>query len=528
MKKSKGSDKLKLIMGDLILFNANIITMEPRLPKAQLIAVKNKKIHKVTTNEAIKDLKTSKTEWIDCKGKTVIPGMIDPHFHFMGFCESLVTLDLSPRNNIHSISDIQDKIRVFARTLPPGTWIRARGYNEFYLAEKRHPNRWDLDEATSLHPVRLTHRSGRAHVLNSLAMKLINISREMADPEGALIDRDVQTGEPTGLLYGMGEFLGKFIPPLEKEQLERGVKLANLNLCSSGITSIHDVSPRNNLDRLKMFNQWKEEGLLKPGISLSLGPEGFREYLSEPFRFKSLDETVPIRGVKIILHETTGQLSPGMEELKELLLEIHRSGFQAIIHAIEEKTIEAACDAIEVVLEKIPKPDHRHRLEHCSVCSPSLAKRIASLGITVVTQPSFIYYNGDRYLKTVPENDLKHLYPISTLIKNGVMIAGSSDCPVVPLNPIMGIYSAVSRKTEAGNYVLPEEKLSLYEALKIYTVNAARAIFEENIKGTIKPGKLADLVVLSGDPTELSPDELRDIQVEMTIIRGEIVWEKRD
>jgi predicted amidohydrolase YtcJ len=144
----------------------------------------------------------------------------------------------------------------------------------------------------------------------------------------------------------------------------------------------------------------------------------------------------------------------------------------------------------------------------------------------VVTQPSFIYYNGDRYLKTVPKPNLEHLYPLSTLIKNGVAVAGSSDCPVVPPSPIVGVYAAVSRRTEAEDFVLPDEQITPLEALTMYTRDAAKATFDEEIKGSIEPGKLADLVVLSGDPTKVPANEIKDIEVEMTILDGEVVWDK--
>jgi predicted amidohydrolase YtcJ len=148
------------------------------------------------------------------------------------------------------------------------------------------------------------------------------------------------------------------------------------------------------------------------------------------------------------------------------------------------------------------------------------------LEITVVTQPSFIYYNGDRYLKTVPKPNLEHLYPLSTLIKNDVEVAGSSDCPVVPANPILGVYSAISRRTEAGDFVLPDEQITPIEALKMYTQNAAKATSQERVIGSIEPGKLADLVVLSRDPTKLPANEMKDIEVEMTILGGEVIWDK--
>ena len=513
-------------MTDLILFNANVITMDPTFPIAQLVAIRNGKIEKVAGNDNLKDLRNSKTKVIDCHGKTVLPGFIDAHIHFHGFSERLMTLNLSPRNNVCSISDIRDKISQISKELPSGTWIRGAGYNEFYLAEKRHPTRWDLDVATSTHPIKLTHRSGRAHVLNSLALRLVNISKETAGPTDGLIDRNIQTGEPTGLLYGMGDYLAKAIPHIDGTQMEQGVKLANMELCSSGITSIYDASPRNNLSRWKMLEHWIESGLLKSRVSMALGMEGYEEYRKHPFHTRIDENRLRVQGLKIILHETTGRLYPTQEELNEMVFDIHRSGLQAVLHAIEGKTIEAACNAAAYALKKFPRSDHRHRIEHCSVCTSPLARRIASLGIMVVTQPSFIYYNGDRYLKTVPKPNLEHLYPLSTLIKNGVGVAGSSDCPVVPANPILGIYSAVSRKTEAGDFFLPDEQVTPLEVIKMYTLDAAKATFEERMKGSIEPGKLADLVVLNGDPTKLPADEIKDIEVEMTILGGDVVWEK--
>ena len=209
-----------------------------------------------------------------------------------------------------------------------------------------------------------------------------------------------------------------------------------------------------------------------------------------------------------------------------MVLEIHRAGFQVAIHAIEENAVEATCSAIEFALQKHPRADHRHRIEHCSVCSPPLIKRLASLGIIVVTQPSFIFYNGDRYLQTVPNHELQHLYPIGSLFNAGISVAGSSDCPIVPPNPLIGIYSAASRKSEAGEIVGEKEKTTPLNALRMYTLNAARASFQERLKGSITPGKFADLVVLNGDPTTATADEIKDMEVEMTILNGEVVWEK--
>ena len=178
-------------MIDLILTNANGITMDPACPRAQLIAIKDGRIRAVGRNENLGQLKQGSRSVVNLKGKTVLPGFIDAHCHFLGFAEGLVTLDLQPGNNIRSISDLQAAIRQESRDRVPGTWIKGKGYNEFYLAEKRHPSRRDLDAVTTAHPVKITHRSGRAHVLNSLALKLVGITRETGDPPEGLIDRDI-------------------------------------------------------------------------------------------------------------------------------------------------------------------------------------------------------------------------------------------------------------------------------------------------------------------------------------------------
>lgn len=512
-------------MIDIILTNANVITLDQECPRAQLIAVKDGRILSVGRTEDLDKLRQESRVVIDVRGKTILPGFIDAHCHLIAFAESLVTLDVKPQNNIRSIADIQAAIQQKSCDAAPGVWIKGRGYNEFYLREKRHPLRWDLDSATTIHPVKLTHRSGRAHVLNSLALRLAGISKETPDPPGGFIDRDMEAGEPTGLLYGMGDYLAKSNPPRDREQMEQGIKMVSRQLSSWGITSIHDASPRNNLNRWRMFQRWIREGILKQRINFIMGSEGFKEYRKLSFPSSAAENQLRIGGVKIIVHETTGRLSPGQEALNEMVHVVHEAGLPAVLHAIEGKAIDAACDAIEYTLGRSHRSDHRHRIEHCSVCPESLARRIASLGIRVVTQPSFIYYNGERYLRTVPKPNITHLYPIATLKKNGVKVIGSSDFPIVPPNPMMGIYAAVSRKAENGELVLPEERISASEAVRMYTDHAAELSHEETMKGSIKPGSLADLVVLSHDPLSLPPDEIKNIRVEMTILKGEVVWD---
>ena len=514
----------------IVLVNANIVTMEPSRPRAECLAIEGGHILFVGSKKALEKSFLKHFELLDCRGRTVLPGFIDAHCHLRGFAESLVTLDLSPAQGVSSLPDINAAIRKLSQKILPGTWIRARGYNEFYLAEKRHPTRWDLDEAAPNHPVKLTHRSGHAHVLNSLGLSLVGVSSETGDPPGGLIDRDAATGEPTGLLFEMGKFLSERIPPLDNLELLRGINIANQKLLSFGITSLQDASHLNDVKRWKEICSWKEERLFNPRISFMLGSKGFEQFGKTGFPgFSSSvsEDQLRIRGVKVLLDETTGELNPSQTELNEMVLNIHRSGFQVAIHAVEENAVESACSAIDYALDRIPRSNHRHRIEHCSVCSPALSRRLAALGVIVVTQPSFLFYNGDRYLETVPIHQLEYLYPIGSLLKAGIPVAGSSDCPIVPPNPLLGIYAAVTRKSQTGRIVSPEQQIEPLDALRMYTTHAARASFEEHHNGSITPGKLADLVVLNGDPSVATDDEIKDIEVEMTILNGEVAWEKQ-
>ena len=510
----------------LILTKARVITMDPMRPLAEGLIIKDGRVRLVGLEKDIKTDPKDACRVIDCRGRTVLPGFIDAHFHLQAFAESLVNLNVSPSGGVSSIADIQTALEKITRTLPPGTWIRAGGYNEFYLTDQRHPHRWDLDQAAAGHPVKLSHRSGHAHVLNSHGLKITGISIETPDPPGGLIERDIRTGEPTGLLFGMGGWLADKIPPLDEGQLEAGLKRADRELVSVGLTAIQDASSRNDLERWRRLQRWKEEGRLKCRVSMMMGATNIIQGQEGQAAVRPADGHVRVGAVKIIVSQTSGRQHPSQADLNELVMAVHRSGRQAAIHAIEQESVQAACSAIEYALKRLPRSDHRHRIEHCSECPPALARRLADLGIAVVTQPAFIYYHGQRYLKTVLTGELRHLYPIATLMQNGVLTAAGSDCPIIPADPLKGIYAAVSRTADTGQTISPQEGVTPLEALKMYTLNAARSNFQEADHGSIKPGRRADLVVLDGDPTILAPEAIKDIRVDMTIINGEVVWER--
>jgi predicted amidohydrolase YtcJ len=510
---------------DIILKNANVLTMDNRQPAAELVAITGDKISLVAGNDGLASAAGATTRVIDCQGKTVMPGFNDAHCHLFSFIRKLLSLDLSP-SSVSSIADIKETIRRRAEETPLGKWLSGTDYNEFYLTEKRCPTRWDIDEAAPDHPVVLSHRSLHACVLNSLALSLAGISRETPDPPGGLIDRDLTTGEPNGVLFEMlGYIREKVMPPLSDDELSDGVALANRHYLSYGITSLQEATVRNDYRRWQIIGGFKEAGKLRSRVYVMLGAPARSQFQESGLISGSGNSQLRLGAVKVMLGEATGQVQPPQEELNQLALDCHRAGFQLAFHAIEESTVAAAIGALEYADGYWPVAGKRHRIEHCSECPPHLLERLSKLGAVIVTQPPFIYYSGERYLATVAASQLPWLYRIKSPLESGLIVAGSSDSPVVPNNPLVGVYATVTRKAESGQELLPEEGVPVSQALALYTINAAYASFEEDIKGSIAPGKLADIVVLSADPMKVLPEQIKDIKVEMTILGGEVVWE---
>jgi len=511
-------------MTDRLFINGDFHTLHSTLPRCRWIAVKDGIIRYMGTGSVPSAFRTAADDIADLQGKSVLPGFIDPHLHFRALAESLVTPSLGPDSGIRTIGDIADNIKAVAKNVAAGKWLRASGYNEVYLAEKRHPDRSDLDKAAPAHPVKLTHRSGHAHVLNSLALSRIGISKETDDPPEGIIERDYETGDPTGLLWGLNDYLSARIPEIDDTQLAQGVALANEKLLSRGITSFQDASPRNGRKRWEWFASLKQNGCLTPRVAMMVGWDGFEQLEKEGFGRWASENRLAVRGVKIRLDETSGTLYPDVSTLKERVLAIHQSGYQAIIHAIEPPAIDAAADAIAYALKRAPSPDHRHRIEHASVCPPDLTEKLSRLGVMVTSHPAFIFASGDRYLKTVPGDQLPYLYPIASLLNAGIGVSAASDAPIADINPITAIYSAVTRHSETGKPVTAEEGITLDSALRLFTQAPAAALFQEERKGALSLGKLADFVVLSENPFGIPESRIKDIEVVATAIGGRIVW----
>jgi predicted amidohydrolase YtcJ len=507
----------------LLLKNAKVITMNsPRSatqPAAELVAIDGDTIFYVGKNSEAERLTGHDTKVIDCEGKTVMPGFNDAHVHTFSLVKKILSVDLT---TVRSIEDIKKAVRKQAAKTPPGNWISCTDYNEFYLVGKTCPTRWDIDEVAPDHPVILSHRSLHACVLNSMALSLAGITKDTPEPPGGRIERDLETGEPNGILIDMISFIRSGVmPPLSEKELNRGLTRLNKLFLSNGLTSVQDATVRNGADRWQAICRFILDQKIRSRMTFMPGNEYWKEFQSMQMKTGAGDNLMQMGAVKFLV-----EVQHNQQILNEQVLECHKAGWQIALHAVAESSIETAVTALENAAKHSPTAGRRHRIEHCVECTPKLMERIKKLDLMIDTHPGNLYYSGERYLATVEKNQLPWLYRIKTPLAEGIKLAFASDAPVIPINPMIGIYGAVTRQAESGQVLLPEERITVAQALELYTHGGAYASFEDKIKGVLAPTMLADMIILSGDPLTVPPEKLKDIKVEKTIIGGEVVWER--
>ena len=508
----------------MLLYNAHVLTFDRARPTAEAVLVDGGKIAAVGGNREVSGLLRAGGATVDCQGKTLLPGFIDAHCHLLATAGMLTGVDCGP-GAVKSIKGLKAALRKAARTTPAGGWVRGYGYDDERLEEGRHPDRWDLDEAVPQLPVRVHHRSGHAVVLNSSALDLAGINRETADPVDGVIQRDPESGEPTGLLWEMAGFLRQRLrqnrDPVSREE---GIKRLDRKLLSCGITSAQDAGPGNDLGRWRDFQAIKEEGRLTSRVTVMAGQPHLEEFCAAGQEWGWGDDWLRLGHAKIVLTMTTGTLLPGERDLARMVVEAHKDGFPVAIHAVEKEAVEAAAR----VLAKHPFAGDR--IEHCSECLPEALGLLRRSGTRVVTQPGFVYWRGDDYLERVEPELLPWLYPLGVWHGAGVPLAFGSDAPVIDPNPWPGIAAAVTGRTRGGemlNGPASGERtggMPLVDALRAYTLGGALAEGREKLKGSIEPGKLADLVLLKGNVSEGDGPELAGMEASLTIVGGEVVW----
>jgi len=522
-----------MLNATLAILNTNVMTLDSKQPKAEAVAIQNGKIIAVGSNEEIRKYVGKETKIIDAKNGTVVPGFVDCHVHMTGFGWSLQTLDL---RNVNSIKEMQQKLQEYAEKNSEKSWILGGRWDQEKFVERRFPNRWDLDEASADKPVFLVRVCGHVGVANSKALQLAGITKETT-VEGGEIDLDKATGEPTGIVRENAlEIIMKAIPKPSPKELEDVCLLACRKAVEAGLTGVHWIV--DSADEICIIQKVHSEGKLPLRVYLGIPVDFLDELVDLGLATGFGNDMVKIGFIKIFADgslgartaalkapysdkpETSGMIICTQRKLNRLVLKAHRAGLQLGVHAIGDHAIEVVLKAFLKASREFPRENHRHRIEHCSVLNPKLIRRMKRLGLIASVQPHFIV-SDFWVVERVGNARARWVYPFNTLMHEGLVVVSGSDCPVEPINPLLGIWAAVARK----GFV--EESLTLEEALRTYTLNAAYASFDENKRGTIAVGKFADLTILSDNLDTVSPDKIKDVAVEMVLVDGEVVYARQ-
>lgn len=529
---------------DLLFLNGNVLTMDDTQPTADAVAVRGARIDRVGSSAELRAEAGPGTQVIDLGGRTLLPGFNDNHTHPIYYGIGLSQINATPAAQ-PTLAGLQAAFRA-AAAAPAGSrgdWLLARGYDDTRLDVLRHPTRYELDEVTGGRPAWLVRTCGHLGVANSAALALAGITRDTPDPQGGEIARDAH-GEPTGLLAETAmSLVSRHIPRVTRAGMKDALRAAGERFHAYGITSVGEASIRTS-DEFAAYEELVAEGelpvrvftmmliddtldaLARLGMRtgygndwLRIGPAKFFQDGSGGGRTAAMfDEYVNDPGNRGITIYTQEELNDGFGRA-------HDAGFQLAAHAIGDRAITMILDAYEAALTRAPKADHRFRIEHCGMCTPQIIDRMAAMGVVAVPQPNFIYELGDSYIRNFTPEQLALAYPGRTWHDRGILAIGSSDVPVVDCNVLVNLRSAVTRLTATGQRMGPQQGVTIEEALRMFTRNGAYGSFEERAKGTLTPGKLADLVVLSGDPRAIPAEDLPTLTVDLTVVDGRVVYE---
>jgi len=531
-----------MLKASLVLLNGKIATMDNRNPWADALAVLGERIICVGKDEIVKDYITKETEVIDLKGRLALPGFNDAHLHFAGGGLTFLRVDLK---GCRSFQEIEKRFLDKTSKLQAGSWILGRGWDQALFNQGNWPDKTFLDRISPHNPVFLKRVDGHTGWANNLALKLAGIDRNTLAPEGGIIVKDSLTGEPTGILMESAvELVDKVIPKPSFEELTSGVKEAMKEAKRYGITSIQDNS---DLEVIEVYKELLEKKELKVRVSEWLPLELIKnleelnrlmEIFPEQSNFLKIGLLKTMADGTFGSHtaflfepyedesEKSGMLLLEEKELENMVFQADKSGYQVGIHAIGDRANQIVLSIYEKIKKLNPERERRHRIEHCSLLRKKDLPRLAKSGVIASVQPAF--WISDRKLaeQGLGKERTRKAYAWRSLLDSGVILAFGTDWPIEPLNPMLGIYSAVTRDVETyGNASLhPEQRLSVEQAVKAYTWGSAYAEFQEKEKGSLEVDKLADIVILSKDIFSIHAEEILETEVDMTILGGEIIY----
>jgi predicted amidohydrolase YtcJ len=539
-----GTARAQTPAADLILTNARVYTADAARPRAQAVAIRDGRIVFVGSAREAAALRGSATRTLDLNGKTIIPGMIDAHGHLAGLGNSLRIVDLVGTT---SYEQIVERVRQKALRTTAGSWIQGRGWDQNDWATTGFPTHDALSRAVPDHPVILGRIDGHAILANAQAMQLAGITRTTPDPEGGRIVRDAK-GDATGVFVDNAtSLIEPRVPRATSADVREGVRLAMRELNRYGLTGMHDAG--EGCGAIQLFEDMAKAGELtaRNNIMISAGGTCMDSLLrvgprdnvdgNNLIAIRSIkayaDGALGSRGAKLLEPYTdepshTGLLVTPVAELERIAVAALRSGFQLNVHAIGDGANRAVLDVFERSLAAVPKADHRFRIEHSQIIDIADIPRFAQLGVIpsmqAVHQTSDMYWAQER----LGPARLAGAYAWRSLLNTGVIIAGGSDFPVESVDPLLSFHAAVTRQ-DAKNWPAggwrPQERMTREEALNHLTIWPAYAAFQERLVGSITPGKLADIVVLSDDIMTMPEEDILKAKVQLTIVGGKIVYD---
>jgi predicted amidohydrolase YtcJ len=531
---------------DLVVFNAVVYTVDPRLPRAEAFAVKNSRFIAVGTNDEIKGLIGKDTRSVDAKRMTIVPGFTDCHNHAGGDVLLYEVLVGNPFEvEFVTIDSIIDKLRAKARQTPPGTWVEGYFFDDTKLKDKRELNVHDLDEVSVEHPVVVRHRGGHTSYYNSKALEMAGVTKDTKNSAGGTYDRDEKgdlNGRVTDTARGVFNNIGKrpTFTPSEMEQRGRdGIAHISKQFVRYGLTSVHheggslaamqDVRARGELLHRVSYeaNGRVLDSMIASGIQTGFGDDWIKfgatseHTVDGSFSERTMALSEPYPGVK---PPYKGNVTDTQDELNAWIEKVHRSGIQVNCHANGDVAIDMFLTAVERAQKLFPRADTRPKITHCTLITDSLVARIKALDAIPAMFTTYAYYNSDKFV-FYGEDMMKRCMAYRSLLDAGVHAAAGSDFSPGPFAPLMGIQGMVTRRGWDGKVWGANQRITVEEAIRVNTLHGAYASKEEAIKGSITPGKLADFVVLSEDPHTIDPEKIKDITIVRTVVGGSTSYE---
>jgi predicted amidohydrolase YtcJ len=530
---------------DLILVNGVIHTMDSAKPRAEAIALAGNRVLAVGSNDEMRELKAPGCRMVDLRGRTVVPGLTDAHLHFLAYGISLREIDLA---GVATLDEALARVAARAAETPAGQWLHGRGWDHTLwgnsgLQAGDFPTRQDLDRVAADHPVFLPRKCGHVGWANSRALALAGITAATPDPYGGTIERDPLTGQPTGILkeLAMDSMFRLFQEPTLEEAIA-AIWAAMSRAHQAGLVGVHTME---GAGAFRAFQQLQAAGELKLRVLMQIPEDNLDAAIQAGLRSGFGNERLRIGGVKLFSDGALGARTAHMLEpfegeptnygipvassdhLREVIGKASRAGIASLVHAIGDAANRVVLDAIEASRRAGEGAGLRHRIEHAQIVHPTDVPRFAALGVIASMQP--IHATQDMLAADALWGKRSaHAYAWRSLLDAGALVAFGSDSPVEDLNVMMGIHAAVTRRRADGSPGpdgwYPEQRLTVEEAIFAYTAGAAYASGEEAIKGSIAPGKLADLVVLSQDIFTIDPMAILDTEVVGTMVGGEWVY----